>query len=82
MTAYTSQRRAFGNPRDMTPGSVVRLGDGRLYRVLTPRILESCRNGEWVFDAEMYGYEPVIAEFIGNQADPSVRALMEEEKKC
>ena len=81
---YATQRLAFGDVRHISPGSVVRLGGGGLYRVITPRIMECCRTREWVYDATMYGYEnvkPVIVEFIGNQADPHVRALMEEEKR-
>lgn len=86
MSSHTTTRRAFGDARNISPGSVVRLGDGRLYRIITPRIMECCQSGEWVYDATLYGYgyedvEPVIVEFVGNQADPHVRALIKEEKR-
>lgn len=75
----TTTRQSFGDARRMSPGSVVRLGDGGLYRIITPRIMECCRTGEWVYDVSMYGYqdvEPVTVEFIGNQSDPHVRELV------
>lgn len=79
---HSTTRRNFGKARDISPGSVVRLGDGRLYRIITPRIMECCGTREWVYDATLYGYEdarPVTVEYIGNQADPHVRALIKEE---
>lgn len=77
--SHATTRRAFGKANNITPGSVVRLGDGGLYRIITPRIMECCRTGEWVYDVSMYGYqdvEPVTVEFVGNQADPHVRELV------
>lgn len=79
---HTTTRQSFGDARNISPGSVVRLGDGRLYRIITPRIMECYRTREWVYDADLYGYEhakPVTVEYIGNQADPHVRALIKEE---
>lgn len=80
MSCYATTRVTLGN---LAIGSVVRLG-GRLHRVVTPRILEDCISGEWVYDAELYGYEdvrPVNVEFIGRGDDPHVRELIKEEKQ-
>jgi hypothetical protein len=80
---YVTTRARFSDPSQITPGSIVRLG-GDLCRVVTPRILECCRTGRWFVDARAFrGGEhakPVTVEFIGNQADPHVRALIAEEK--
>lgn len=84
MTATTT-RVHLSRVSDITPGSIVRLGGEGLYKVITPRILECCHTGGWVYDASLYGYdnaEPVRVEFIGNQADPHTRAIIEEEKPC
>lgn len=83
MKASTTRVR-LNRVDQITPGSIVRLGGGGLFKVITPRILECCHTGEWVYDASLYGYEnvePVNVELIGNQADPHVRAIIEEEGK-
>lgn len=80
----TTTRVQLSRVDQITPGSIVRLGGGGLFKVITPRILECCHTGGWVYDASLYGYpdaEPVQVEFIGNQADPHVRDIIEEEGK-
>lgn len=80
----TTTRVQLSRVDQITPGSIVRLGGVGLYKVVTPRILECCHTGGWVYDASLYGYadvEPVKVEFIGNQADPHVRCIIEEERK-